>query len=76
MSTKTRDGDWFSAAVPSDGSYDIPKGLMFSFPLRADGKGGYEIVQGVELSDYAKSKIKVTTDELMKEREVVADLLG
>ena len=49
---------------------------MFSFPLRADGKGGYEIVQGVELSDYAKSKIKVTTDELMKEREVVADLLG
>lgn len=73
---KTEQGNWFSAAVPSDGSYDIPKGLMFSFPIRADGKGGYEIVQGVKLSDYARGKIAETTKELEAERDVVKDLLG
>lgn len=75
--TPTPAGQWFSAAVPSDGkAYDIPTGLMFSFPLRADGKGGYEIVEGLELSDFAKSKIKLTSEELLSERDVVKDLLG
>lgn len=74
---KTPDGEFFSAAVPSDGTaYDIPPGLIFSFPLRSDGQGGYEIVKGIELSDFTRGKIKATMDELLGEREVVKDLLS
>ena len=54
MTTKTADGDWFAAAVPSDGSYDVPEGLMCSFPLRAYGNGGYEIVQGLEIDAFSR----------------------
>ena len=74
--TKTPDGDWFSAAVPSNGSlYDIPKGLVFSLPVRADGMGGYQVVNDISLSSFAKAKIVQTSQELMREKEVVADLL-
>lgn len=74
---KTPDGQYFSAAVPSDGnSYDIPKGLMFSFPLRSKGNGDYEIVQNIKLSDFTQSKIKETIKELTDERDVVKDLLS
>ena len=72
---KTPDGDWFSAAVPSDGSYGIDEGLIFSFPLTSDGQGGYQIVQGLDLSDFAKGKIQATMEELQTERSVVEDLL-
>jgi malate dehydrogenase len=75
--TKTPANEWFSAAIPSDGkAYDIPAGLMFSFPVRSDGKGGYEVVEGLQLSDFARGKIKKTADELVQEREVVKDLLS
>lgn len=73
---KTPDGDWFSAAIPSDGSYGIPEGLIFSYPLVSDGNGGYSIVQGLAHSDFAKDKIAKTVEELLAEREVVKDLLG
>ncbi|MEZ4742834.1 MAG: malate dehydrogenase [Bdellovibrionota bacterium] len=77
FATKTPAGECFSACVPSDGhAYDIPKGLIFSFPLRANGNGGYEIVEDKKLSDFAKGKIRQTTEELVEEREVVKDLLG
>lgn len=73
---KTPSGKWFSAAVPSDGnSYNVPAGLMFSFPVRSHGDGKYEIVQGVNLSEYARKKIADTTKELLEEREVVKELL-
>ena len=72
---KTPDGDWFSAVVRSDGSYGIDEGLMFSFPLVSDGQGGWSIVQGLSLSDFAKGKIAVTQDELREEKAVIADLL-
>lgn len=76
MITKTADGDYFSAAIPSNGdAYGIPAGLIFSFPLRADGNGKVEIVEGLELSDFAKSKIATTQKELEGEREIVKDLL-
>ena len=76
FSSKTPDGSFFSAAVPTDGeSYGIPSGLMFSFPIRSNGNGDYEIVQGVELTDFAKSKIEITKDELVGERDLVKDLL-
>jgi malate dehydrogenase len=74
--TPTPKGEWFSAAVPSDGNaYGIPAGLLFSFPVRADGAGGYEIVRDLELTDFAKQKIALTTKELEDERLVVKDLL-
>jgi malate dehydrogenase len=75
VDSQTAEGDWFSAAVPSDGSYDIPEGLIFGFPLRSSDQGSVEIVQGIELNDFAKSKIKVTTEELLSEKEAVKDLL-
>ncbi|MBL4889112.1 MAG: malate dehydrogenase [Candidatus Lindowbacteria bacterium] len=69
-------GDWFSAAVPSDGSYGIDEGLVFSFPVTSDGNGSYSIVQNVPWNDFAKEKIQATLEELRGEKEVVADLLG
>ncbi len=76
FSTKTPEGQWFSAAVPSDGNaYDIPPGLIYSFPVRAKGDGSYEIVKGIKLSDFARQKVQATTKELLEEREVVKDLL-
>ena len=72
---KTPEGEWFSAAVPSDGSYGIDKGLVFSFPICSDGKGGYSIVQDLPLSDFARGKIAATLEELRSEKEVVIDLL-
>jgi malate dehydrogenase len=67
--------DWYSAAVASDGSYGIDEGLIFSFPLVSDGKGRYQIVQGLPWSDSAQSRIQVTLNELRDEKETVADLL-
>ncbi|MFT7584385.1 MAG: malate dehydrogenase [Cellvibrionaceae bacterium] len=72
---KTSDGDWFSAAVCSKGDYGIREGLIFSFPLRSDGNGGYEVVQGLEFSDFAKEKVTATEAELIGEKEIVKDLL-
>lgn len=74
--TPTPEGDWFSAAIPSEGNpYGISDGLIYSFPLRSDGKGNVEIVEGLELSDYAVDKAKATEDELLTEREAIANLL-
>lgn len=72
---KTPDGHWFSAAVPSDGSYGIEKGLIYSFPISSDGAGGYKIVQGLSFSDFAREKVTTTEDELKQEKAVVTDLL-
>jgi len=72
---KTAENNWFSAAVPSDGSYGIQKGLIFSFPIVSDGEGKYSIVQDLPLSDFAREKIKATEEELKTEKEVVTDLL-
>jgi malate dehydrogenase len=74
--TATSGEDWSSAAVVSDGSYDVPKGLVSSFPLRSNGDGGYEIVRGVTLDNFAKQKLAATIAELEKERDLVKDLLA
>lgn len=76
VESATPAGDFFSAGVYSDGSYGIDEGLMFSFPMCSDSQGHLEIVQGLELSDFARAKIKATEDELKEERAVIADLLG
>ena len=69
-------GEWVSMAVPSDGSYGIPEGIIYSFPCRVDAQGSYEIVQGVELSDFARAKAMNSAEELMSERELVKDMLN
>lgn len=74
--TETPEGDWVSMAVPSDGTYGVEEGLMFSYPVRCDGNGNWEIVDSLELNDFSKEKLKATEDELKSEREVVTDLLG
>ncbi|VDL84656.1 unnamed protein product [Nippostrongylus brasiliensis] len=66
----TKPGEWVSMAVPSDGSYGIPEGLVFSFPVTIDGATKeWKIVQGLELDDFAKSKIAETRKELEEERD-------
>ena len=73
---KTAEGHWSSAAIPSDGSYGIDEGLIFSFPLVSDGNGNYNIVQGLSHSDFAQEKVQATLDELRHEKSLVADLLS
>ncbi len=70
----TAEGDWASMAVPSRGEYGIPEGLMFSFPVTIKD-GAYTIVEGVSHGEFADKKIAATRDELLKERDVVKDLL-
>ncbi len=66
--------DWRTAAVPSDGSYGVDEGLVAGFPtVSRDGK--WEIVQGLELSDFQKERIEASVQELREEREAVAHLL-
>jgi malate dehydrogenase len=69
----TPDGDWTSMAVPSDGSYDIPEGVISSFPCTtADGK--FRIVSGLEIDDFSRQRIDASAAELASEREMVAKL--
>ncbi|ANB01407.1 malate dehydrogenase [Ectothiorhodospira sp. BSL-9] len=70
----TPDGDWVSMAVPSDGSYGIEKGLIYSFPVTCKG-GDYSIVQGLEIDDFSRERMQVTEQELREERDGVAHLL-
>jgi malate dehydrogenase len=72
----TPKGEWRSVCVASDGSYGVPEGLICSFPVRADGRGGWEIVQGLELNPFLKERLARTVKELEEEREVVKNLLG
>lgn len=74
---KTPAAEWFSMAVPSDGNaYDVPAGLMFSFPVRSLGGGkGYEIVRDVRLSAFTKNKLAATIKELQEERDIVKNML-
>ncbi|MFL2718163.1 MAG: malate dehydrogenase [Gammaproteobacteria bacterium] len=71
----TQSGECFSAAVISDGSYDLPKGIICGMPLMTTPDGKVEIVRDIILSEFAKEKIKISTDELIDERSAVEDLL-
>ena len=66
--------DWVSMGIPSDGSYGITEGLIYSFPVTCKG-GEYEIVQGLEVSDFSREKMDATMKELEEERDEVKDLL-
>lgn len=68
----TPEGDWYSVGLISNGNpYGVAEDLIFSFPMRTKADGTLEMVTGLELSDYAKSKIKVTENELLEEKAEV-----
>lgn len=67
----TPEGDWTSMAVPSDGSYGIPEGLTYSFPVTCSN-GEYQIVQGLEIDDFSRERMEITQKELEEERDAVA----
>jgi malate dehydrogenase len=69
----TPEDDWVSMAVPSDGSYGVEEGLISSFPCRCSD-ANWEIVQGLELNDFSRSKLEVTVNELKEERDAVRGL--
>jgi malate dehydrogenase len=69
----TPDGDWVSMAIPSDGSYGVTEGLISSFPVTTAG-GEYEIVQGLELSEFSRGRIDKSVAELAEEREAIKSL--
>ena len=73
--SETAENDWFSAAVMSDGSYNVPEGIIFGFPLRASSSGEITIVQNLPISEYAQNKINLTTQELLDEKKDISDLL-
>ena len=71
----TPKGDWVSMAIPSDGAYGIPEGIISGVPVTTDGAGSYSIVQGLELSAFTQQKLEATVAELQQERAQVEDML-
>ncbi|HWK26006.1 MAG TPA: malate dehydrogenase [Solirubrobacter sp.] len=69
----TPNGDWVSMAVPSDGSYGVPEGIITSFPVTTAG-GEWSIVQGLDVPEFSRERITRTNDELLEEREAVVKL--
>ena len=70
----TPSGDWVSMAVPSDGSYGIPEGVIYSYPVTCKN-GEYSIVQGLDINEFSREKMQATHRELLEERDGVKDLI-
>jgi malate dehydrogenase len=70
----TPDDDWVSMGIPADGSYGIEPGIIYSHPVRCSG-GNYEIVQGLEISDFSRERMSATEVELREERAAIEQLL-
>jgi malate dehydrogenase len=69
----TRDGDWVTMGIPSDGSYGVDEGLICGFPVTCSG-GSYQVVQGLDVNDFSRSRIDASVNELKEERETVKRL--
>jgi len=67
-------GDWVSMGIPSDGSYGIPEGVIYSYPVTCQG-GEYSIVQGLSVNEFSRDKMTATHRELLEERDGVKDLI-
>ena len=65
--------DWVSMAIPSDGSYDVPEGIISSFPVTCSG-GEISIVQGLDIDDFSRGRIDASAAELVGERDTVSGL--
>jgi malate dehydrogenase len=70
----TKEGDWHSVAICSNGEYGVDKGLISSFPVRSDG-AKVAVVKGLEIAEFSRSKIDQSVAELKEERELVSELL-
>jgi len=70
----TKSGDWVSMGVPADGSYGVPEGVIYSYPVICKG-GDYSIVQGLPINDFSREKMSATHRELLEERDGVKDLI-
>jgi len=75
LNTDTPENNSHSVAVCSDGSYNVEKGLISSFPVRVRG-GKWEIVQGLPINDFSRAKIDASVAELKEEKSLVSDLLS
>ena len=71
----TRDGDWVSMGVPADGSYGIPEGVLYGYPVTCKG-GNYSIVKGIDISEFSRKRMDATLKELHEEREGLKQLLA
>jgi malate dehydrogenase len=71
----SRDGDWVTMGVPSDGSYGIPEGVIFGYPVTCRA-GEYQIVKGVDISEFGRKRIDATLKELHEERDSVKQLFS
>ncbi len=71
----SREGDWVTMGIASDGSYGIPAGVIFGYPVTTRG-GQYQIVKGLDLSEFSRKRIEVTLKELHEERDSVKNLLS
>ncbi len=70
----TPSDDCTSVAVTSHGEYGVPDGLTFGFPVMSDGNGSWKVKESFDSDEFAKGRIKITTDELLSERDEVASL--
>ena len=68
-------GEWVTMGIPSDGSYGIPEGIIYGFPVTTEN-GEYKIVQGLEIDEFSRDRMNHTLNELLEERDGVKDLLG
>ena len=71
----TKKNDWTSMGIPSDGSYGIPEGVIYSYPVVCEN-GSYKIFQGLEINEFSKKKMKITYEELVEERALISHLLN
>lgn len=74
--TPTKEGDWYSVAVFSEGQYEVEPGIITSFPIRTNQDGSWEVAKWVPVGDFSRTKITATVNELIEEREMVKELLG
>lgn len=73
--TGSAENDWVSMGIPSDGSYGIPEGLIFSYPVTCKN-GEYDIVQGLDINEFSQNKLDATRKELEEERDAISSLLA
>jgi malate dehydrogenase len=71
----TRDGDWVTMGIPSDGSYGIPEGVIYGYPVTCRN-GSYQIVQGIDVSPFSRARMDATHKELLEERDAVKDMFS
>ena len=68
-------GEWTTMGIPSDGSYEIPEGIIYGFPVICGG-GKYELVKGLDIDPFSREKMNATLKELEEERDAIKHLLG